>query len=225
MLEKKPLHLFLFPDCLAQSHSKPQLQHTALIRHFFGITHMHSVSSSLLHAGLSDVLLLLYCKINGSNSPLRLTGIAHCSHSFLARAAPMQPDKPPVLCREGPAKICFQEPKNQLQLRPLRTPSITHPGALWSEATARHHPLPATRSRVWLAFVLTHITDFSGAWSPRAIHLFCSQVLLSSTLLGFLHPSLLAISSLSLAGHFLPMPLNRRGFFPPSKELVTFTAW
>lgn len=53
----------------------------------------------------------------------------------------------------------------------------------------------------------------------------CSQVLLCNTLLGFPHPSLLAISSLSLAGHFLPLPLNQRGFFShSSKELVTFTA-
>lgn len=70
-----------------------------------------------------------------------------------------------------------------------------------------------------------HHTDFSRAWSPRAIPLLCSQVLLSSTLLGFPHPSLPAISSLSLAGHFLFMPLNQRGFFPPSKEFITFTAW
>ena len=156
------MHLFLFPHCLASSHLKPQLQCTALIRHFFGITRMHSVSSSLLHAGLSDVLLLLYLKINGSDSPLRLMGVAHCSQSFLARAAPMQPDKPPVLRMEGPAEFCFQELKNQLWLCPLRTPSITHPGALQSEATARHHPLPTTWSRVWLAFVLTHITKTSA---------------------------------------------------------------
>ena len=123
---------------------------------------MHSVSSSLLHAGLSGVLLLLYLKINGSDSPPRLMGVAHCSQSFLARAAPMQPDRPPVLRMEGPAEFCFQELKNQLWLCPSRTPSITHPGALRSEATARHHPLPTTRSRVWLAFVLTHITKTSA---------------------------------------------------------------
>lgn len=112
MLAKKPLHLFLFLDYFAPSHSKPQLQCTAPLWHFFGLTCMHSVNSSLLHAGLSDALLLLYLKIDGSDSPSRLMGVAHCSLSFLAQAALTQPDKPLVLRREGPAELCFQEPKN-----------------------------------------------------------------------------------------------------------------
>jgi len=96
-----------------------------------------------------------------------LRGVAHCSRSFLARAALMQPDKPPLLHKEGPEEFCFQEPKNPLRLHPSRTPSITHPGALQSEATARHHPLPATQSQVWLAFVLTHITQTSAETGHR----------------------------------------------------------
>lgn len=147
-------------------------------------------------------------------------GIAHCSQSFLARASPVQPDKPPALCREGPAEFWSQELKDLLQLHPSRPSSITPLGALWSEATVHHHPLPAARGRGWLAFVLIRITDFSGAWSLRSIHLFCSHILPCNTLLSFPHPSLLAISSLSLAGYFLPLPLNQRGFFPlPQRSL------
>lgn len=168
------------------------------------------VSSALPRSGLTDMLLLLYIS-NRSNSPPRLMAIAHCSQSLLARASPVQPDEAPALCRRGPAELWSQELKNLLQLHPSRTLSTTPSGALWSEATV--HPLPTPRG-VWLAFVLIHNTDFTGAWSLRAIHLFCSQVLLGNTLLGFPHPSLLAISSLSLAGHFLPLPLNQRVVFP-----------
>lgn len=73
---------------------------------------MQPVSSSLPHTGLSDVLLLLYFKINGSKSPPRLMGVAHCSQSFFTQAALMQPDKLPVLHRKGAVEFCFQEPKN-----------------------------------------------------------------------------------------------------------------
>lgn len=172
---------------------------------------MPVVSSSLPHSGLTDMLLLLYINNNRSNSPPRLMGIAHCPQSLLA---PVQPDKPPALCRRGSAGFCSQELKNLLQLHPSRTSSITPLRALWSEVTVHPHPLPTARRQVWLDFILIHITNFSGAWSLRAIHLFCSQVLLGNTLLGFPHPSLLAISSLSLAGHFLSLPLNQRVFFP-----------
>lgn len=161
-----------------------------------------------LTSGLTDMLLLLYVNNNKSNS------LAHCSQSLLAQASPMQPDKPPALCRWGPDEFWSQELKNLLQLHPSRMSSITPLGALWSEATVHKHPFLTARRRVWLAFVLIHITDFSGAWSLRAIHLFCSQVLLSNTLLGFPHPSLPDISSLSFAGHFLPMAFESEGISP-----------
>lgn len=152
-------------------------------------------------------------------------GIAHCSQSLLARASPVRPDKPPVLCRRGPAEFKSQELKTLLQLHPSRTSSITLLGALWSEATVHPHPLPTARRRVWLAFVLsTSQTSVEpGHWGP-----FISFALRSCSAIPYwafpIHHCwqfhlcpLLGISSRCLW---------IRGFFPhSSKELVTFTAW
>lgn len=136
----------------------------------------------------------------------------------------MQPAKLPVLSREEPAEFSFQELKNLLWLHPSRTPSITHPGAPLSEATAHHRPLPATQNRVGLAFVLTHITRLSAGPGQRGPFISfalrsCSAVPSRAFLI---HHSWQF--HLSLAGHFLPVPLNW-SFSSPSKELVTFTAW
>lgn len=148
--------------------------------HFFGIIHVPLVSSSLPHSGLTDMLLLLYLNNNRSNSPPRLMGIAHCSQSFLALTPTNAAKQATCPLQGGPAEFWSQELKNLLQLHPSRPATITPLGALWSGATVQHHPLPTARRRVWLAFVVIHITDFSGAWSLRAIHLFalrsCSAI-------------------------------------------------
>lgn len=65
------------------------------------------LSLSLPHTDLSDVLLCL--KINGIDSPLRVMGVARRSQAFLAQAAPLQPDKPPVLRRRDQLSFAFRK--------------------------------------------------------------------------------------------------------------------
>lgn len=104
---------------------------------------------------------------------------------------------------------------------------IHHPprsSTAWGSSTSPSPPHYAQLSAARFCSY-PHHKDFGGPWSLRAIHLFLlSSLAQQYPLLGFPHPSLPAISSLSLAGHFHPMPLNWR-FSSPSKELVTFTAW
>lgn len=145
-------------------------------------------------------------------------GIAHRSQSLLAQASPRQPDKPPALCRRGPAEFWCQELKNPLQLHPARTSPITPLGALWSAATVHHHPLPTARRSV-AAFCSYphHRLQWSLVTEGR------SSLLLSGPAQQYppgLSPSIITeTSSLALAGHILPFPLNQRGFSPSSKGL------
>lgn len=156
-------------------------------------------------------------EVNGCSTLLTITFGLHCTDTASQAACTLQGGTSRVVLPgtgESTAALAFKSIIHQLPW------SSTAWGSSTSPSLPHYTQLSAARFCSY-----PHHKDFGGPWSLRAIHLFLLSTLARQyPLLGFPHPLLLAISSLSLAGHFRPMPLNWR-FSPPSKELVTFTAW